>query len=291
MPEAIRPRRSVLYMPGSNARALEKGRTLAADGLVLDLEDSVAPDIKQTAREGIASALAAGGYGEREIVVRTNDLATEWAEADLAAVAKMPNCHAVLLPKVESAAMVQKALAILDSAGAPKTLSFWCMMETPLGILNAKEIAFADPRVGCLVLGTSDLAKDLNCRHVPGRLPFLMALEHCILAARAAKIAVLDGVHLDLDDDAGFRAACEQGRDLGMDGKTLIHPKTIAIANEVFAPSTADVTWAKRIIAAHGEAVKAGKGVILVDGKLIENLHVTEAKRLVGLADAIVNRT
>ncbi|MEK9706508.1 MAG: CoA ester lyase [Alphaproteobacteria bacterium] len=290
MTAAARPRRSVLYMPGSNARALDKGRTLAADGLILDLEDSVAPDMKQTARDGIAAALSAGGYGEREIVVRSNGLDTEWAKADLEAIARMSNCHAALVPKVESAAMVKQALAIMDGAGAPKSMALWCMMETPLGILNAKEIAFADPRVGCLVLGTSDLAKDLNCRHTPDRLPFILSLEMCILAARAAKIAVLDGVHLDLEDDAGFRAACEQGRDLGMDGKTLIHPKTIATANEVFAPSEKEIAWSRRIIDAHGEAVKAGKGVVLVDGKLIENLHVAEAKRLVALAEAIQAR-
>ncbi len=287
---AARPRRSVLYMPGSNARALEKGRSLPADGLILDLEDSVAPEAKIDARAQIRSALDAGGYGDREIGVRTNALDTEWGADDVRAVASM-NCHAVVLPKVETAKAVQDAAAILDAAGAPESLAIWCMMETPLGILNAREIAFSHPRVGCLVMGTSDLAKDLRCRHTPDRLPFLYALEACILASRAAGVAILDGVHLDLSDDAGFRASCEQGRDLGMDGKTLIHPKTIEIANEVFAPSEEEVAWSRKIIAAHAEAAAAGKGVVVVDGKLVENLHVAESERLVAMADAIAARS
>ena len=286
---AARPRRSVLYMPGSNARALEKGRALPADGLILDLEDSVAPEAKIEAREQIASALDAGGYGEREIGIRSNALDTEWGVEDLKAIATMKG-HAAVLPKVETAEAVQHAASILDAAGAPDDFAIWCMMETPLGILNAREIAFAHPRVGCLVMGTSDLAKDLRCRHTPDRLPFLYALEACILASRAAGIAILDGVHLDLSDDAGFRTSCEQGRDLGMDGKTLIHPKTIEIANEVFAPSEEEVAWSRKIIAAHADAAAAGKGVVVVDGKLVENLHVAEAERLVAMADAIAAR-
>jgi citrate lyase subunit beta/citryl-CoA lyase len=265
---------------------MEKGRELPADGLILDLEDSVAPEAKVEARGLIAAALEEGGYGAREIGVRTNAFDTEWGRDDIAAVARM-KCHAVVLPKVETAAMVREAVAILETSGAPDDMAIWCMMETPLGILNAKEIAFAHPRVGCLVMGTSDLAKDLKCRHTPDRLPFLYALEHCLLAARAAGIAILDGVHLDLSDDAGFRASCEQGRDLGMDGKTLIHPKTIAAANDVFAPSEDEISWARKIIDAHGEAADAGKGLVVVDGKLIENLHVEEARRVLALADAI----
>jgi citrate lyase subunit beta/citryl-CoA lyase len=281
-----RPRRSVLYMPGSNTRAMQKGRELPADGLILDLEDSVAPEAKTEARALIAAALEEGGYGNREICVRANAFDSEWGRDDVAAIARM-KCHAVVLPKVESAAMILEAVTIMEKAGAPADMAIWCMMETPLGILNAREIAFAHPRVGCLVMGTSDLAKDLNCRHTPDRLPFLYSLEQCILAARAAGIAVLDGVHLDLSDDAGFRASCEHGRDLGMDGKTLIHPKTIDAANEVFAPSDAEVAWARKIIDAHAEAAKEGKGLVVVDGKLIENLHVAGAKRLLALADAI----
>ncbi len=286
---AARPRRSVLYMPGSNARALQKGKELPADGLILDMEDSVAPEAKAEARTQIKAALDDGGYGSREIAVRTNALDSEWGQDDVRAVARM-KCHAVLLPKVESAAMVLQAAAILEAEGAPDDMAIWCMMETPLGILKAEEIAFAHRRVGCLVMGTSDLAKDLKCRHTPDRLPFLYSLEYCLLAARAAGIAILDGVHLDLSDDDGFRTSCEQGRDLGMDGKTLIHPKTIAAANEVFAPGADDVAWAEKIIAAHAEASAAGKGLVVVDGKLIENLHVQEAKRLLALATAIAVR-
>ena len=286
MAPSIRPRRSVLYMPGSNARALEKGRSLAADGLILDMEDAVAPDAKQTARDQITAAIAEGGYGARELIVRTNGLDGPWGEDDLKAAAKM-GADAVLLPKVESKAMVDQAIAILDAAGAPKDLPIWAMMETPLGMLHAEEIAFSSPRLQCLVMGTSDLAKDLRAQHTPDRIPFMTSLGLCILAARAAKIAILDGVHLDLADDDGFMASCRQGRELGMDGKTLIHPKTIAMANEAFSPSEDEIAWSKRIIEAHAEAEKAGKGVVLVDGKLIENLHVEGAKQMVAMADAI----
>ena len=286
MAPSIRPRRSVLYMPGSNARALEKGRTLAADGLILDMEDAVAPDAKQTARDQITAAIKEGGYGARELIVRTNGLDGPWGEDDLKAAAKM-GAHAVLLPKVESKAMVDHAIAILDAAGAPKNLPIWAMMETPLGMLHAEEIAFSSPRLQCLVMGTSDLAKDLRAQHTPDRIPFVTSLGLCLLAARAAKIAILDGVHLDLDDDAGFMASCRQGRELGMDGKTLIHPKTIAMANDAFSPSEDEISWSKRIIEAHAAAEKEGKGVVLVDGKLIENLHVEGAKQMVAMADAI----
>ncbi len=285
----IKPRRSALYMPGANARALEKGRSLGADMLILDLEDSVAPEAKADARAQITAALDEGGYGHREIVVRSNAEDTPYFDDDLAAIAKM-KCHAVLLPKVESAETVLRAVRALDEAGAPADMAVWCMMETPLGIFKAGEIAFSSPRMAGFVMGTSDLAKDLRARHVPDRLPFLYALESCILAARAAGIAILDGVHLDLNDDAGFRASCEQGRDLGMDGKTLIHPKTIDAANEVFSPAAEDIAWGRKIMDAHAEALAAGKGVTVVDGKLVENLHVEEAKRLVALADAIATR-
>lgn len=288
MSKTVRPRRSVLYMPGSNARALEKGRTVPADGLILDLEDAVAPDAKEAARGQIRDAIKAGGYGRRELIVRVNGLATPWGYGDVTAAATF-GAHALLVPKVESADTVRQVEGLMNAAGAPAELSLWCMIETPLGVLNVKEIAFASPRVGGLVMGTSDLAKDLNCLHTPDRLPFLTSLGLCVLAARAAGIAILDGVHLDLNDDAGFRRACEQGRALGFDGKTLIHPKTIDVANEVFAPSDADVAWARKIIAAHAEAEKQGKGVVLVDGKLIENLHVVGAKRLVALAEAITD--
>lgn len=283
------PRRSVLYMPGSNARALEKGRTLAADALILDLEDSVAPDAKDVGRSQIAEALTAGGFGNKEIAVRINPLDTDWGVADIEALANVP-CDALCLPKVDSAQMVLDLSAKMDAAGAPAEMGIWCMIETPLGVLDAHDIASAHPRVGCLVMGLNDLAKDLRCRHTVDRLPFIFSLSKCVLAARAAGISVLDGAYMDLNDDEGFRASCEQGLDLGMDGKTLIHPKTIDAANEVFAPSEADIAWAERIIAAHGEAIEAGKGVVVVDGKLIENLHVAEAERLIGLSNAIKNK-
>jgi citrate lyase subunit beta/citryl-CoA lyase len=286
MPTLPRPRRSVLYAPGSNPRALEKARRLDADGFIFDLEDAVAPAAKVTAREGVAGALAAGGYRGREILLRVNALTTEWGRADLSAAAAMP-IDGVLLPKVDSAHTVHDALAVLAEAGAPPGLGVWCMLETPLGVLNAPAIAAASPRLAGLVMGTSDLAKDLRARPSPDRLPLLAALEWCVLAARAHGLAILDGVHLDLADDAGFAAACRQGRELGFDGKTLIHPKTIAAANAAFAPSAGEVAEAHRIIAAHAEAVAAGKGVVLVDGKLIENLHVASAHALVALADAI----
>ena len=286
MPAPPRPRRSVLYMPGSNPRALEKARSLAADGLIFDLEDAVAPDAKVAARHGVAQALAAGGYGGRELFLRVNALTTEWGRADLIAAARMP-IDAVLLPKVECAESVLQAEAWLGEARAPEDLSIWCMMETPRGILAAEAIAQASPRLGGFVIGTSDLAKDLHAAHTPLRLPMLTALSLCVLAARAFGLAVVDGVHLDLDDADGFEASCRQGLELGFDGKTLIHPKTIEAANRVFAPSEAELAWSRRIIAAHGEAAAQGKGVVVVDNKLVENLHVENAKRIVALAEQI----
>lgn len=281
-----RPRRSVLYMPGSNARALEKGRSLPADALILDLEDAVAPDAKEIARSQICEALAQGGFGAREILVRVNGLNTPWGHQDIVAAAQS-GADAILLPKVESADMVRQALAIIEAAGAPESQQIWCMMETPRGILNAEEIADASPRMGGFVMGTSDLAKDLRCAHTPLRLPMMMSLNICVLAARAAGLAILDGVYLDLNDDAGFEDHCQQGKEMGFDGKTLIHPKTIATANRIFGPSAEDIAWAEKIIAAHQAAEAEGQGVVVVDGKLIENLHVAAAKDLIAQAQAI----
>ena len=282
----IRPRRSALYMPGSNTRALEKARTLPADMLILDLEDAVAPDAKEAARRQIADALAAGGYGARELVVRVNGLDTPWGRDDIAAIARC-SADAMLLPKVEGAATVRAAADLLAQHGAPESLRLWCMIETPRGVLGAAEIAAAHPRLAGFVMGTSDLAKDLHARHVPGRLPLIVSLELCVLAARAHGLAILDGVHLDLDDAEGFAAACRQGAELGFDGKTLIHPKTIAAANEAFAPRAEEIVFAEKIIAAHADAAAKGQGVVVVDGKLVENLHVENAKRIVRLADQI----
>jgi len=286
---AVRPRRSVLYMPGSNARALEKARTLPADGLILDLEDAVAPAAKAEARAGVVAVLARGGYGYRETVVRVNGPSTPWGADDLAAAARS-GADAVLLPKVEGAEEVRAAERALDAAGAPESLRLWCMIETPRGVLAAPEIAAATPRLACLVAGTSDLVKDLRARHTPGRAEVLASLSLVVLAARASGLAALDGVHLDLADDAGFEAACRQGRDLGFDGKTLIHPKTIDAANRAFAPAAEEVAAARRIIDAHAEAERAGSGVVVVDGRLVEALHVEEARRTVALAEAIAAR-
>jgi citrate lyase subunit beta/citryl-CoA lyase len=286
MPTDIRPRRSVLYMPGSNTRALEKGRALPADALILDLEDAVAPDAKDSGRANIAAALAEGGYGAREILLRVNGLETVWGRDDLVALARA-GADGIVLPKVESADTVRKSIAILNAAGGPSNLAIWCMIETPLGVLRAEEIALASPRVGGFVMGTSDLAKELHCLHTPRRLPFMTSLNHVILVCRAFGLAALDGVHLDLDDDDGFEESCRQGLELGFDGKTLIHPKTIAVANEIFGPSAREIEQSRAIIAAFEDARAAGNGVVVLDGKLVENLHVDNARRILALADAI----
>jgi len=283
MPQPIRPRRSPLFMPGANTRALEKSRELPADGLIFDLEDAVAPDAKAVARANVAAAVRQGGYGRRELVLRVNPLDSEWGKADLAAAVSLP-LAAVLLPKVESAVTVRETASRLDAAPG---LAIWCMIETPRGVLAAAEIAAAHPRVAALVMGTSDLTADLRAKTLPDRLPLLTSLQLVLLAARARSLVALDGVHLDLADDAGFAAVCEQGRALGFDGKTLIHPKQIGAANAAFAPSEEDVTQARKIIAAHREALAAGKGIVVIDGRLIENLHVEAAHRTVALADAI----
>lgn len=282
----IRPRRSVLFMPGANIRALEKARELPADGMIFDLEDAVAPDAKIAAREAVAAAIGQGAYGKRELVLRVNSLDTEWGAEDLRAASAM-HLDAVLLPKVETAERVHGTMAALDMAGAPASLAIWCMIETPKGVLAAAEIAAAHPRVAALIMGTSDLTKDLQARHTPDRLPLLTSLQLVLLAARAHGLAALDGVHLDLADDEGFAATCAQGRTLGFDGKTLIHPKQIAAANAAFAPSADEITQAKKIIAAHEAALTARKGIVVVDGRLVENLHVEAAHRTLALAQAM----
>ncbi len=284
---AIRPRRSVLYMPGINTRAMEKAKTLDCDGVILDLEDAVAPQDKEEARRRVAEAVTAGGFGHREIAIRVNRLDTPWGREDVAAaVAAGPD--ALLLPKVESAAELEE-LAALAARHGGADIPLWAMIETPRGVFAAPEIA-AHPRLAVLVMGTSDLAKELNARHVPGRTPFLYALERCVLAARAAGRAILDGVFLDLADEEGLAAECRQGRELGFDGKTLIHPKQIAAANAAFAPSAAEVEEARAVIAAYEEALAAGRGVAVLNGRLIENLHVDMARRTLALHDAITRR-
>jgi len=286
MPAVFRPRRSLLYMPGSNPRTLEKARGLPADGLIIDLEDAVAAEAKEGARAVVAAALAVGGYGARELVLRVNPLDTPWGHGDLAAAATMP-IDAVLLPKVENADRVQLTVSLLDALGAPERLAVWCMIETPRGILEAREIAAASPRLAALVLGTSDLTKELHALFTRDRLPLITSLGLAMLAARAYGLAILDGVHLDLADEEGFALSCRQGRELGFDGKTLVHPKQIAPANAAFAPSASEIEWSRRIIAAYAEAEAAGRSVVVVDGKLIEALHVENARRLVALAEEI----
>lgn len=284
-----RPRRSVLFMPGANARAMAKARELKADGLIFDLEDSVAPAAKEAARVQIAAALTEGDYGKRERVLRVNGVDTQWHRDDLSFAATLP-VDAVLLPKVESAADVRTTIAALDGAGAPPSLALWCMMETPLAFLDARAIASSSPRLAALVLGTEDLGKDLHTRPRPDRMPFLLALQSCVLAARAYGLAPLDAVYRDFSDDQGFIASCRQGRDLGFDGKTLIHPRQIAIANAEFGPSTAELDEAREVIAAFDAATAAGKGVATLHGKMVETLHVEAARRLLAVAAAIAER-
>lgn len=285
MPITDRPFRSVLYMPGANERALEKAKSLPADALILDLEDAVAPAAKEESRARVRDAVAAGGYGARYVMVRVNGPDTEWGPADIDAVAPA-GPDGIVLPKVESAATVADARKRIKAAGGADSILLWCMVETPKGVLDVASIAAA-PGLGGLVMGTSDLAKDLGAAHTDDRLPMLHALSACLLAARANGLVALDGVHLDLDDDEGFRRQCRQGAALGFDGKTLIHPKTLAAANEVFGPSDEDVAHARRVIEAHRAAEAEGKGIAVLDGRLVENLHVEQARRLVARADAI----
>jgi citrate lyase subunit beta / citryl-CoA lyase len=283
---ACRPRRSVLFMPGANPRALEKARDVPADGLIFDLEDAVAPAAKEAARTLVKDALHIGGYGRRELVLRINALATPWGEADLAAAARLP-IDAVLLPKVESAGEVRRVAGLLVRFGAPATLALWCMLETPRGLLAASAIAAASPRIAALVAGTSDLTADLHALHTPDRAPLMTSLGLLLLAARAHGLAALDGVHLDLADESGFVLACRQGRTLGFDGKTLIHPKQIELANAAFAPTQQELARATRVVATLAEAEAKGAGIALLDGRLIEELHAAEARRVLAIANAI----
>ncbi|MEU4669797.1 CoA ester lyase [Amycolatopsis sp. NPDC023774] len=280
----IRPRRSVLYLPGANERALEKAKTLPADALVLDLEDAVAPDAKEAARERVCAAL--GSYGTREVAIRVNGLDTEWHDADLRAAASA-GPTAVVVPKVNSASEVHNIERALELGGAHEDTKIWAMLETPVAILHAEEIAAASSRLTVLVMGTNDLAKELHAAFVPGRGPLLTALSTAVLAARATGKVILDGVYNNVKDASGFEAECRQGRDFGFDGKTLIHPSQLEPCNRIFAPSPAEVDHARRVIAAFDEARAAGRGVVTVDGRMIENLHVEEAQRVLALAEAV----
>lgn len=289
----IRPRRSALYMPGSNARALEKAKSLDADVLLLDLEDAVAPDVKEEARGQVYEAVHAGGFGHREVVVRVNGLDTPWGEEDLKAAAACRPA-AVLVPKVSAPEDLGRIGARLDALGAPHSVKVWAMIETPAAILSVASIAAAarDPltRLACFVMGTNDLAKETRARLTPGRPAMIPWLMQALAAARAEGLDILDGVYNALDDAEGFAAECAQGRDLGFDGKTLIHPKQLEAANRVFAPDPGEVERARAIIAAFEAPENATKGAISLDGRMVERLHAEMAKRTVALAEAIERR-
>ena len=286
MSDTIRPRRSVLYMPGANERALEKAKALPADAIIFDLEDAVAPDAKAEARERVCAAVASGEYGGRELTIRANGLDTEWHADDLAAIAAAGPA-AVVVPKINSVADVQAIEAALEEHGAPDHTAIWAMVETPVAMLHAEEIASASERLAVLVMGTNDLAKELHAEHVPGRQPLLTGLGLCLLAARATGKVILDGVYNDIKDEDGFRAECVQGRQMGFDGKTLIHPSQLEPCNEVFAPSEDEVAHSRKVIAAFEEATAEGRGVVTVDGRMIENLHVDNARRVLAVHEAI----
>lgn len=273
-----RPYRSVLYIPAANARAMEKARGLAADAIIFDLEDAVAPDQKEAAREALAEALAQD-YGQRARILRINALSTPWGEADARACATLP-ADAVLIPKVDSPADLDRVAALVPD------MPLWAMMETPLGMLNAAAIA-AHPRLEGMVMGTNDLAKELGSRFRPDRLPMMAGLGLCLLAAKAHGVVIVDGVFNAFKDEDGLRAECEQGRDMGFDGKTLIHPAQLEIANAAFAPTEAEIDLARRQIEAFEEATAQGRGVAVVDGRIVENLHVDTARRTLDRADAI----
>jgi citrate lyase subunit beta/citryl-CoA lyase len=289
----IRPRRSVLYMPGSNARAIEKARTLPADAVILDLEDSVAPDGKAAARKQVMEAVIAGGFGTREVIVRINGLDTEWWLDDLNAVAKAKP-DAVLVPKVSRPGHLEDVAERLVDISADHKIKVWAMMEMPLAMLNARDIAAAakdvETRLSAFVMGTNDLAKDTRARITPGRAPMLPWLMGCVAAARAFGIDILDGVYNDLGNAEGFAQECAQARDMGFDGKTLIHPNQIEPCNVAFSPSADDVALARKIIAAFDLPENKDKGVVQLDGRMVERLHADMARRTVAIAEAIEAR-
>ena len=290
---SIRPRRSVLYMPGTNARAIEKARTLPVDAVILDLEDSIAPEAKQAAREAVRAALIAGGFGAREVVVRINGLDTEWWLADVD-MAHDVRPDAILVPKVSEPVTLENLADRLMDIGADHKTRVWAMMETPLAILNAGAIAAVahdiETRLSCLVMGTNDLAKEMRARIVPGRAPMLPWMAACIAAARAHGLDILDGPFNDISDADGFASECAQARDFGFDGKTLIHPNQVGPCNAAFTPSAAEVAQARKVIATFEQPENRGKGVIALDGRMVERLHADMARRTVAIAEAIERR-
>lgn len=281
---AYRPRRSVLYMPASNERALEKAKTLMVDALILDLEDAVAPDAKEQARENACAAARSGEYGRREITIRVNGTGTQWHEADLAA-ACAAGPDGIVVPKVGSADEVRELVAAVEAAGAPERTRLWAMVETPQAMLHCEEIAAASERLAVLVMGTNDLAKELHAEHVPGRQPLLAGLGLCLLAARATGTVILDGVYNNVKDAEGFEAECLQGRQMGFDGKTLIHPGQVEACNVAFAPGAEQVEEARGILQAWEDG--AGAGVVTYNGRMVESLHVETARRVLETHEAI----
>ena len=280
-----RPRRSVLYMPAANERALEKAKDIQADALIFDLEDAVAPDSKEVAREQACAAAASSEYGNRELTIRCNGLDTPWGKDDvLAAAAAGP--AAVVVPKVDGSSYLDEISELLNQGGAPSSTQIWAMVETPIGILHVEEIARHE-RMSVMVLGTNDMAKELRASITADRQALLPYLAMCLLSARAAGVAILDGVYNDIKDESGFKDVCVQGAEMGFDGKTLIHPNQVAPTNEIFSPSLDELDFHRRIIEEFEAAEKDGRGVLTVDGKMIENLHVDEARRALAVADAI----
>ena len=286
---SLRPRRSALYMPGANERAMEKAKSLDVDALILDLEDSVSPDSKADARDRVCAAVRSGEYGYRELVIRTNGIDTAWHADDLAAAAKA-GPDAILVPKVNSAGDVRQIEAAMVAAGAPDSTRIWAMIETPTAIRQVHEIAAASDRLAVLVMGTNDLVAELHAAHVPGRAPLLTALSQALMGASEAGKVILDGVYNDVLNAEGFEAECEQGRDFGFDGKTIIHPSQIDPTNRIFAPSPEAIENAREVIAAFEEATAVGKGVVTVNGRMIENLHVRDAERILAFSQAISAR-
>jgi citrate lyase subunit beta / citryl-CoA lyase len=289
---SVRPRRSVLYMPGSNARALEKAKTLPADCLILDLEDAVAPDAKANARQQVADAVTARSFGSREVIMRINGLDTQWGADDLAAAVRA-RPDAILVPKVSSAAQLVAIGRHLTDLDADQTIRIWAMMETPLAMLNAAAIAAARnaaTRLAAFVMGTNDLAKETRAQIIPGRAPMLPWLMTCVAAARAHAIDILDGVYNDLADIQGFERECQQAREMGFDGKTLIHPNQIAPCNAAFSPSEEEVTQARKIISTFALPENRDKGVVQIDGRMVERMHADMAQRVVAIAEAIQAR-
>ncbi|MFT8395056.1 HpcH/HpaI aldolase/citrate lyase family protein [Propionibacterium sp.] len=284
-----RPRRSVLYMPAANARAMEKAKGLDCDGIILDLEDAVAPDAKPAARQAACDAVRGGGYGHREVVVRVNAMGTQWHDEDMAAVCQA-GPDAIAVPKVSSAGQVHELVARMDEHGAGASTSLWAMLETPRAIIDADAICGASERLEVVVMGTNDLLAELRARPAQDRGPLSLALSAALCAARANQKVILDGVFNDIHDAEGFERECVAGRDLGFDGKTLIHPRQVGIANQLWAPTSGDVEEARELIATFDAAIARGEGVVTFHGKMIENLHVETARRTLALHEAIIGR-